>query len=147
RRLNVRFMAGHTGGDSVVLVPDANVLFAGDLFWKTHLPNLIDASTEAWIQTLEKFQSEHLAATFIPGHGDVGNAADVRDFHDYISTLRRQVTLAQQSGKSDSELVNAVVPELKAKYGAWGFFDHFAPLNIQQTAAELKGQKRIPVPD
>src|SRR5215475_3330417 len=147
RRLNVRFMAGHTGGDSVVLVPDANVLFAGDLFWKTHLPNLIDASTEIWMQTLEKLQSDHAGATFIPGHGDVGNASDVRDFHDYISTLRRAVAQAQQAGKSETELTNTVLPELKSKYSTWGFFDHFAPLNIQQTGAELKGQKRIPVPE
>jgi cyclase len=147
RRLNVRFMAGHTGGDSVVLVPDANVLFAGDLFWKTHLPNLIDASTEIWMQTLEKLQSDHAGATFIPGHGDVGNASDLRDFHDYISTLRRAVAQAQQAGKTGEELVNTILPDLKTKYGNWGFFDHFAPLNIQQTAAELKGQKRVPIPE
>ena len=147
RLVIVHFLAGHTGGDSVVFVPDANVLFGGDLFWKTHLPNLIDASTEAWIQTLEKLQREHPAATFIPGHGDVGNAGDIRDFNDYLATLRREVALAQQAGKSDTQLTDAVLPEFKAKYGTWGFFDHFAPLNIQQTAAELKGQKRIPVPE
>jgi cyclase len=147
RMMTVRFMPGHTGGDSIIFVPDANVLFAGDLFWKTHLPNLIDASTEAWMQTLERLQNDHPAATFIPGHGDVGNASDVRSFHDYISTLRRVVAQAQQAGKSDPELVNAVLPDLKAKYGTWGFFDHFAPLNIQQTAAELKGQKRVPIPE
>jgi cyclase len=147
RMLIVHFMPGHTGGDSVVFVPDANVVFAGDLFWKTHLPNLIDASTEAWIPTLEKLQAEHPAAMFIPGHGDVGNVGDVRDFHDYLAILRREVPMAEQAGKSDTELTNAVLPELKAKYGTWGFFDHFAPLNIQQTGAELKGQKRIPVPE
>ena len=71
----------------------------------------------------------------------------MRDFHDYISNLRRAVAQAQQAGKSDTELVNAVLPDLKAKYGTWGFFDHFAPLNIQQTAAELKGQKKVPIPE
>jgi cyclase len=147
KKVIVRFMPGHTGGDSVVFVPDAKVVFAGDLFWKTHLPNLIDASTDSWMQTLEKFETDHPGATFVPGHGDVGNAGDVRDFHDYLSTLRRAVAQAQQVGKSDAELANVVLPELKAKYGAWGFFDHFAPLNIQQTAAELKGQKRVPIPD
>src|SRR5438067_4967865 len=146
RMLTVRFMKGHTGGDSVVFVPDGNVVFSGDLLWKTHLPNLIDASTDAWMQTLEKLQSDHPAATFIPGHGDVAAASDVRDFHDYLATLRQDVAQAQQAGKSDADLVNTVLPALKAKYGAWGFFDHFAPLNIQQTAAELKGQKRVPVP-
>ena len=31
RLVQVRYMLGHTGGDSVVLVPDANVVFGGDL--------------------------------------------------------------------------------------------------------------------
>src|SRR5262249_9557788 len=45
RQIQVRYMLGHTGGDSVVTVPDADVVFAGDLVWQKHLPNLIDATT------------------------------------------------------------------------------------------------------
>src|ERR1700733_1948729 len=30
--INVRYELGHTGGDSVVFIPDANVVFCGDLF-------------------------------------------------------------------------------------------------------------------
>jgi cyclase len=78
-------MPGHTGGDSVVFVPDANVVFGGDLIWKTHLPNLIDASTGPWIRTLDQLLDEHRTATFVPGHGEVASAADVRDFHDYLA--------------------------------------------------------------
>ncbi|HYX53569.1 MAG TPA: MBL fold metallo-hydrolase, partial [Candidatus Limnocylindrales bacterium] len=33
RTVQVRYMLGHTGGDSVVAVPDANVVFTGDLMW------------------------------------------------------------------------------------------------------------------
>src|SRR4051812_2758471 len=43
RRINVRFMRGHTGGDSVVAIPDAAVVFTGDLLWNQTLPNTIDA--------------------------------------------------------------------------------------------------------
>jgi len=52
RRVIAHFFAGHTGGDTVVFDPDANVVFCGDLFWRQTLPNLIDASTQAWIDTL-----------------------------------------------------------------------------------------------
>src|SRR5215472_16725218 len=31
RLVQVRYMLGHTGGDSVIIVPDANVVFGGDL--------------------------------------------------------------------------------------------------------------------
>ena len=146
RLIQVRYMLGHTGGDSVVFVPDANVIFGGDLIWQHHLPNLIDASTQPWIQTLDKLLADHASATFVSGHGDLATAADVRDFRDYINILRVDVAKAQAGGKSGQELVDAVTAELKEKYGQWGFFDHFVGRNIQQTADELAGHKKVPVP-
>ncbi|HKW89012.1 MAG TPA: MBL fold metallo-hydrolase, partial [Candidatus Acidoferrales bacterium] len=99
RHLVVVSLPGHTGGDSVVFIPDANVLFCGDLFWKHTLPNLIDASTKPWIETLDAILSRHPEATFIPGHGEVGRAQDLRDFHDYLAALREAVGAAQSAGK------------------------------------------------
>ena len=146
RLVQVRYMLGHTGGDSVVSVPDANVVMGGDLIWQHHLPNLIDASTQQWIQSLDKLLVEHPSATFVSGHGDLATAADVRDFRDYLITLRQQVAKAQSEGKSGEELANAVTAALKDKYSAWGFYAHFLPRNIQQTTDELAGKKKIPVP-
>ena len=144
RLVQVRYMLGHTGGDSVVFVPDANVVFGGDIIWQHHLPNLIDASTQPWIQTLDKLLAEHAPATFVSGHGDLATAADVRDFRDYLKTLREDVAKVQSGGKSGQELVEAVSAELKEKYGQWGFFNNFVNRNIQQTADELAGKKKIP---
>ena len=42
--------------------------------------------------------------------------------------------------------MNAVLPQLQDEYGTWGFFKGFSTRNIQQTAAELKGEKKVPVP-
>ncbi len=144
RLIQVRYMLGHTGGDSVVLVPDANVIFGGDLIWQHHLPNLIDASTQPWIQTLDKLLAEHPTATFVSGHGDVATPADVHDFRDYLNTLRVDVAKAQTDGKSGKDLVDAVTDALKDKYGQWGFFNAFVGRDIQQTADELTGKKRVP---
>ncbi len=52
REIQIRSLPGHTGGDSVVLIPDAKIAFAGDLFWRNTVPNTIDASTKPWIDTL-----------------------------------------------------------------------------------------------
>jgi cyclase len=145
RLIQVRYMLGHTGGDSVIVVPDANVVFGGDLVWQKHLPNLIDATTSDWTKTLEKLLAEHPSATFVSGHGDVASADDVRDFHDYLVTLRDDVAKAQAAGKSEQGLVDAVLPQLQEKYGSWGFFKSFSTRNIQQTAAELSGTKKVPV--
>lgn len=145
RQVQVRYMLGHTGGDSVVFVPDANVVFTGDLFWQQRLPNLIDASTKVWIDALEKLAADHPNAKFVSGHGDVGTGEDVRAFRDYLIFLRQTIAQAQKEGKSGQALEDAVLPQLQAKYGTWGFFNNFAKRNIEQTAAELQGNKKIPV--
>lgn len=147
RKVEVRYMLGHTGGDSVITVADANVVFGGDLIWQKHLPNLIDATTSDWVKTLERLLADHSTATFVSGHGDVATVGDVRDFHDYLVALREAVAKAQAAGKSGQELVDTVMPQLKEKYGTLGFFDAFSKRNITQTAAELKGEKKVPVPE
>ena len=144
--VEVRVFPGHTGGDSVVIVPDADVMFTGDLFWDHSLPNLIDADTAQQVASNDAFLKGHPDATFVPGHGEVGAAKDVQAFRDYLSELRREVTAARSAGKSGQALSDVVLPELKQKYGDWGYFDHFATLNIGQTEAELAGTKRRPLP-
>lgn len=157
RELIVKSYPGHTGGDSVVIVPDEGghtVVFCGDLFWNRLLPNLIDATTSAWLQTLEKLPNELRdansegagAAVFVPGHGEVGNLQDVEAFRTYLTDLREMVSGPVKEGKQGDALVAAVMPELKAKYGQWGIFDHFSKPNILFVAEELRGTKRVPQP-
>ena len=148
RVIKVRYMLGHTGGDSVVFVHDKNtdVVFGGDIIWQKHLPNLIDASTAPWTDTLNKLLADHPKATFVSGHGGLATAADVKDFRNYLVALRADIAKAQAEGRSGDDLVTAVTAELKPTYGAWGFFNYFIKPDINFTAAELKGTKKIPVP-
>src|SRR5262249_3081817 len=90
-KIQVRSFPGHTGSDSVVLIPDANVVFAGDLFWRNILPNLMDSSTKAWLETLDTLADSMPEYTFVPGHGDVGNVQDVAAFREYLATVRTMV--------------------------------------------------------
>jgi len=143
RQVQVRSFPGHTGGDSVVFVPDAKVAFCGDLLWQGSLPNTIDASTAPWIATLDTLAKES-SYTFVPGHGDVAKAQDVTAFQQYLATLRKLVADAQAQGKSGTTVVEAVMPALTEKYGQWDFFKYLAERNIQEIDAELKGTKRIP---
>lgn len=145
REVMVKVMQGHTGGDSAVFVPDAKVMFTGDLFWNHDLPNLIDADTAQQIRTNEDFL-KYSDCTFVPGHGEVGKAADVGAFKDYLVNLRKAVGDARAAGKSGQALTDAVRAVLKPGYSSWGFFDHFIQPNIDETDAELAGTKKRPVP-
>ncbi len=144
RTIRVQSFPGHTGGDSVVVIPDAKVVFAGDLFWRDMLPNLVDASTKPWVETLDTLARNEPDATFVPGHGDVGKAKDVAAFREYLVTLRRLVSDAQALRKAGETLADAVMPGLSEKYGRWEGFEYLARPNILETDAELNGTKRIP---
>src|SRR5579864_2379455 len=139
RALVVRSLPGHTGGDSIVYDSSANVVFCGDLFWNHTLPNLIDASTLPWIETLSTFTKFAAVSPIqsIPGHGDPGNSSDVAAFRDYLSDLREWVLAAIKEGKSGPTVVEAVFPKLKHKYGSWQLFDYFSKRNIADVEAEL----------
>jgi glyoxylase-like metal-dependent hydrolase (beta-lactamase superfamily II) len=147
RKIDVRVFPGHTGGDSVVFIPDAPVVFTGDLFWRNTLPNLIDATTATWLSTLDTIAASSPSATFVPGHGDIGKVADVQAFRGYLAYLREQVANPVRDGKIGDALVNAVLPQLTEKYGNWNFFKGFAKPDILNTAAEIRGDKKIPQPE
>jgi cyclase len=146
RRLDVRYYPGHTGGDSVVWVPDTKTLFCGDMLWKDHVPNLIDATTEAWIDSLARMQMDYSPSVWIPGHGGLASGQDVQTFRTYLLELRANVRREQSSGKSGDALAAALLPVLQAKYGRWGFFGDYARAGVIQTEEELRGVKRLPPP-
>jgi cyclase len=140
----LRFMPGHTGGDTIIYDPQANVVFCGDLFWNHALPNLIDASTKEWVETLNVLLHDYPSAKFVPGHGaTVGDASDVRAFRDYLVFLRQTISRSQAEGASGANVLKAVLPQVSERYGKWAFFD-FAGPGIQQTDEELRHIKKLP---
>jgi len=148
RRIEIRTEPGHTGGDLTIAVPDAGVLFCGDLLWRHTSPNIIDGTVSQWIKTDDGFQHLPGSATmiFVPGHGDVASVKDVRDFESYLTDLSALTADARRAGLSGDALVAAVLPKLKTRYGGWDGFDYFAPKEIGFMDAELAGTKRVPIP-
>jgi cyclase len=146
RVVRVQSFPGHTGGDSVVTIPDAKVAFAGDLFWRNAVPNMVDATSRLWIETLDTLTRSYSDYTFVSGHGGVGTAKEVVAFRDYLATVRTLVATAQKSGKTGDAVVQAAMPSLAEKYGQWDFFKFLAGPNLLDTDAELRGTKRVPQP-
>ena len=148
RKIEVRTVLGHTVGDLTVAVPDAHVLFTGDLLWRKVAPNLIDGSVAEWSATDADFAAMPDAAktTYVPGHGDVANVRHIQDFRAYLLDLRRLVTEGRLAGLKDDALVEAVAPKLKARHPDWSISDRAAANEIRYMAEELAGTKRRPVP-
>lgn len=147
RTLLIKALPGHTGGDAVVSVVDAGVVFAGDLFWRRAIPNLIDAHTADWIRTLDALrQGQPAMAVYVPGHGDVGSAGDVQDFQRYLGDLQAAVKQQLDAGLAGEALQAAALAQLTPSYGGWAYFKNLGPRNVRDMQAELTGNKRRPAP-
>lgn len=148
RKIVVRTVLGHTGGDLTILVPDAKVLFCGDMLWRKVPPNLIDGSVREWTATDADFAAMPDAAhlVFVPGHGELADLADVKDFRAYLLDLQRLVGEARKAHLTGDALAQAVTPKLKALHPDWTISDRAAAAEIRYMDQELAGTKRRPVP-
>ena len=119
----------------------------GDLFWHTSLPNTIDATITAWIETLNRLATDYANYTFVSGHGAVGTASDVGAFRDYLVTLMRNVQESRSriSAASPGAVVEGM-PSFIPQYGQWGNFTGFLRSNLRDAEAELAGTKKNPQP-
>lgn len=132
-------LPGHTGGDVLAYVPDANVLFTGDMGWSKTLPNLVDATVSDWISSLDKILKDYPTAKFVPGHGEVATATELHDFRDYLDDLRSRVKQAIAGGLTlEQAKAQLKLPE---RYQSFAF-QNFAQPNIEDMYKELKGTKQ-----
>ena len=139
REVILATLPGHTGGDVFAYVPDANVVFTGDLGWSKTLPNLVDATVNDWIPTLDKILIQYPTAKFVPGHGNVAEAAEIRDFRDYLDNLRNRVKQGIATGLTiDQAKQQLALPD---KYKSFAF-QNFAAANVEDMYKELKGIKQ-----
>ena len=114
---------GHTDGDVMVLVADADVLFAGDLCFFGVTPLAFQGNPATWADVLDVVSE--LADTIVPGHGPVGGAAETRLLQEY---LRHCVT--------------GVIPP--GPWDTWPERDPRDAINIERAALLAKGQDAMP---
>ena len=148
RKVVVQTVLGHTGGDLTVAVPDAKVLFTGDMLWRKISPNLIDGSVREWEATDAAFERLPDAArtTYVPGHGDVADVRDLADFRAYLLDLRRLVGAGRKTHLAGDALLQSVAPKLRALHPDWTISDRAIAAEVRYMDEELAGTKKRPVP-
>src|SRR4051812_38771082 len=148
RKIVVRTVLGHTGGDLAIFVPDAKILFCGDMLWRKVPPNLIDGSVREWAATDAGFAAMPDAAhmIYVPGHGELAGVADVNEFRAYLADVQRLVGEGRRAGLKDDALAQAVTPKLISLHPDWTISDRAAAAEIRYMDQELAGTKRRPVP-
>jgi glyoxylase-like metal-dependent hydrolase (beta-lactamase superfamily II) len=117
----------HTRGDQIVYLPDANVLFTGDLaeektfpIFPWFPPNDMDIDGANWIKALDECLALE-PRIVVPGHGEIGDAAILTDVRDYIADVARRVKQAAAAGRSDDQMIAELSPSIKAAHPDWHF--------------------------
>lgn len=110
----------HTAGDEVVLVPDAKVMFAGDLVENRFFPIVFGdvADGPAWIDVLERL-GRIGAEIVVPGHGEVGGPELIGAFRDYLIDVRDAVAGRVARGEDVEQVAAELAPEVRERYADW----------------------------
>ncbi len=116
---------GHTAGDQVVEVPDAGVLFTGDLaetgqfaIFPWFPPHDTDVSGVGWLAVLDRLVSAE-PRVVVPGHGDIGGLPVLTDVRDYLRELRDETWRRRDSAMDSEQLVAEVRAVLVERHPEW----------------------------
>lgn len=145
-RREVRLMQigrGHTAGDIIAWIPDAEVSFAGDLVEYGATPYCGDAHFGDWPETLDRLAKLGSTA-MVPGRGAALTtpsmvAEGIGGTRAFLSDLFEAVKQNAAAGRSLRETFERVHATLKPAYGDWVIFEHCLPFNVSRAYDEAKG--------
>jgi glyoxylase-like metal-dependent hydrolase (beta-lactamase superfamily II) len=98
---------GHTAGDTIVHVPDADVVFAGDLVFAHDTPLMWSGPVESWLSALDRILALR-PALVVPGHGPVTDAGGVRDMAHYLQYVADEATARFELGMDPDAAVDDI---------------------------------------
>ena len=115
----------HTRGDQVVSVPDAGVVFVGDLaeerifpIFPWFPPDDAEIDADNWARVLASIEAAK-PEIVVPGHGSVGGVEILSAVRGYMLDLGSRVASKVKSGKSADEIVATLGPKVRAEHPDW----------------------------
>ena len=130
----------HSDNMIVMHFPAERALFAVDFIpVKTvAFRDFPDAYIPEWIESLRKVEAMDFDI-LVPGHGKIGNRADVVAFREYMEFLHAKVLNALRLNKS----LQTTKAEIDlSHWREWGQFEAWSPLNIEGMYNRLQLNRR-----
>lgn len=98
----------HTQGDTIVHVPDAQTIFAGDLLFTGVTPNGWACDIDHWRRALDAI-GQLGATTIVPGHGPISGMAEIEELDRYWGWMQAQAGALLAAGASVDAAALALV--------------------------------------
>ena len=130
---------GHTHSDSIVSVPDAGVIFAGDLVTVGAHPYLPDGDPGEW-ECIIQALSHMKPSVVVPGHGATSGINALSAMHDYLGAIANTVMdklLYRITDECELDTQISMLPA-PALFADWQFASFFAA-NLRFVYRRLQG--------
>lgn len=139
----VQLGPAHTDGDVIVHLPDAGVVYTGDLLFIDGTPIAWAGTMRNWIDAVDAILALEPTA-IVPGHGPVTDAAGARKVRDYLEMLDREGRVRHAAGMGPVEAARDIA---LGEYAGW--LDHErVVVNMETLYRELDpGRTPNPVPN
>lgn len=134
---------GHSAGDAVCSIPDAGVVFGGDLVENRCGIYCGDAYLGEWLHTLERLRALR-PQVLVPGRGSPmrtpKDVADTIDTHkDFLITLLTIVRHGLSQGMDLKGCYELADRQLTPRFGHWPVYRHVMPFDVARAFDELRG--------
>ncbi|MEM0907389.1 MAG: MBL fold metallo-hydrolase [Pseudomonadota bacterium] len=144
RKVEIKYLGrAHTAGDSIIYVPDENVMFTGDIVEYRSACYCGDGHFGDWGATLERIRAYDVDA-IAPGRGDalVGKdmvAAALESTRDFVESTYDPVKRVAARGGSLKEAWDAVREACDPKFQDFAIYEHCLPFNVARAYDEACG--------
>ncbi|PHR00062.1 MAG: MBL fold metallo-hydrolase [Marinosulfonomonas sp.] len=144
RRVDIMHLGrAHTAGDAVVWVPDAEVMYTGDIVEYRSACYCGDGHFADWGETLENIAMFD-PVSIAPGRGDalVGRemvAAALESTLDFVESTYRPAARVAARGGTLKEAWDAVRAECDPKFNDYAIYEHCLPFNVARAYDEARG--------
>jgi glyoxylase-like metal-dependent hydrolase (beta-lactamase superfamily II) len=115
----------HTKGDQVITVPDAGLMFTGDLveagqfaIFPWFPPHDTDVSGIRWITVMERLAAEN-PKIVVPGHGNVGGPQLLTDVRHYLQALRDETWRRRDSAMPEEAIAEEITAMMLRQHADW----------------------------
>jgi cyclase len=126
----VHYDPAHTDTDIYIHFHNADVLHCGDIFFNKMYPFIDEGSGGSIGGTIAAAEKSLTLAgdktRIIPGHGPLGDKADLKNYCDMLSAVRDKVSALKKSGASEQEVIaKKPTADLDAQWAHGGSPDMF----------------------
>lgn len=132
--------AAHTGGDTVVFLPEQKIMFAGGLAPNRLFPILADddSGVAGWLKSLDEL--ERLGAErIIPDHGEPAGPELIGSIREYLTAVQQQSIALQRDGTPLEEAQRIMTGRMVERHPDWGE-PHWIAAAVGRVYAEQAGE-------